>query len=314
MEILNVTPPNLEDLKFAHYNLIANYNERINFTSKLPFFVDVVSFMEYPTPSSNVVIIFYKFLKVISYPFRKAFSLFCLQPLIIFFIETHFRRKFLELSQTYTQLSTTLNTSKRYYQDYYSWLTNTANDCAKFTETLATWKSVWQFIGKIGGTILVLLNAKNIFELIMQINNQVPVSISSNTYGFVFRTVFYSTWFIVILLILSFFAKRKILFPKVDLIFFKEFEPPSPNIYHLEDNLFNLLNRKKKSEIPIDLFAVPSPFIVFLFFIVLTAWLTVPKHQSTDALFWAGILLAMSPTIVLLIWLVYDSWKNRKWK
>lgn len=316
MNNLEYALPDLEKLQSAHYELFKKYNAVINFASKQSFFIDAFEFIEFNRPESSIGKFIATTIRVIFYPFRKLFSIFCWKPLVIFFIESHFRDKSLELSLAYTQFATTLSTKKKYYIDYQNWLISASRDCNNLSNTLASWKTVVQFIGKVGASILVLLNAKNIFDLILRINEHTPVA-SGEMYesiGLVFQSIFSSLYILVPLFVSSFFTKRAILYPRIEFIFFKRLRTTSQNVYVVEDNLFNLLGRQKNSEIPIDLFVLSSPLAITLIFIAIAAWLTLPKSQLTNSGFWLGVLIVLSPIIIMNLWFIYDTWRTRKWK
>ncbi len=316
MNNLEYAAPDLEKLQSAHYDLFKKYNAVINFTSKQSFFIDAFAFIEFNRPESSIGKFIATIIGIIFYPFRKLLSIFCWKPLIIFFIESHFRDKSLELSLAYTQLATTLPTSKKYYQDYQNWLISASRDCNNLSNTLASWKTVGQFIGKVGASILVLLNTKNIFDLILRINEQIPVA-SGEMYegiGLVFQSIFYLLYILVPLFVISFFTKRAILYPRIEFVFFKSLPPLSQNIYVAEDDLFNLLGRQKKNEVPVDLFVISSPLVITLLFIAIAAWFTLPKSQLTNSGFWLGVLIVLVPIFGMNLWLIYDMWKTRKWK
>ena len=265
------------DVKRVHHKLMTEYVNIIDHTSKIPFSPKSRIF-----PHDNPFEIFSfdekletKLLSLFKF---KSYGFYGLRFFVKLFVESHIHRKLKELGNIYIQLSQTISTD----DEYQKWLMKTEEGTIKFANTLTSIQSIRGlasvFLPWISGVTIVILGSINIqqfFKLILPISNQVLIIglvilislIYFNLFilgSFIYkRNLFYKSGGFYIELVISLLNLLPIKKEKIQLK--NSFE----NIYQIEDELFEILSKRKTREKPIDVIAFSLQFFIFGFWSIL---------------------------------------------
>ena len=309
METKNNVPA-LDELKKAHYRLFQQYYDVLNKASELPFFIVIPDSISHLETNSKISRLLIQILgRLYSLGDKVLFRFLRWKPLVNFFLEIHIRNKSIEISKIYRQLAATLDRQKTQNQDFSLWLTTISEETQRLGETLSSNKNIKEFVAKLGGALLtfifVIFEADNIHEIIKQIFSQDLSIASFVTIDFIstsFRAFFYTSILLTGIIWASFSGKRYLLYSRTD----------EEHVYKTESIIFELLNRQKKNEVPIDLYFRPLPILVIAIFVVLSIFISFPVDQRNTKEFWLTFLLILGVIIFPSVASVVDEWKHRK--
>lgn len=231
---------NIDDLENVHQRLIAEYINIIEETSELPFFIDIPSmpFLGEIFPSKPK-----KAKETLKLPPPKRSSRpWVLKPLVKFFIESHIKGKLDQLRALYTLLELTMKSSKM--TDKYTWLTEAAEECKKFADILQFSQRIRWLIEIIWplGIGLLLINVRDYSTALSRIA--------------IILIAFVLYAYLSILLAFS-YKRNRFLYGSIRPIEHDWYSVPEEfkaNVYQIEDELFQLLGKKKNREFPVDIF------------------------------------------------------------
>lgn len=306
-------------LQIAHFELMKQYAEVLQKTSSLPFFINISHLRNIKIIKSKTSVLLYLYTVLSS--FVKYLVKFLVWKLVVtLFIEAHIRSKLKEISKIYIQNLQTVNPKAKGSKVYIQWLNQSIDSCELFSSTMSSWVGVkewmvWIF-NIIIGLILAWVGLDNIFQAIIRISMENSTTsfliivagaiLIFIIYGFIFYTA----------ISYSFFVKRVLLFPNIDLKRRADYRfLPSKNTYKLEDNLFKLIQVKKKKEFPIDLFVLfltscVLPILALLFIFISTA------NQFSELNAWnvliSFIIFAIIPLGIGISYI--NEWKKREWR
>lgn len=286
---------NLADLKKAHIELMQAYVDVINQVSKLQFFVTMyfVAPLEWSKllitfrPKHAKLAIFYDIFIKFMMIFLKLIKI----PTMCFFIkllvESHIKGKLKQLGDSYVQFEQTIEVDEPKGIVFYDWLKQTEEGTKKFANTLPTLQSIRgfliAFLPWFTSLLIAILSADNIQKALGKL-------VQSSTQAFTFEllitiTILYFFLFFTI----AFMFKRNLFYTISDSLFFifindlvdvfkssKLFkhsekrwhyfpfnERSYKNIYKLEDELFDMLGKRKNQELPIDYIILSIIYFVY---------------------------------------------------
>lgn len=231
---------NIDDLEKVHQRLIAEYINIIEETSELPFFIDIPSspLLEEISPSKPKRA--KETLKLP--PPKKSSRPWVLKPLVKFFVESHIKGKLDQLRASYTLLALNKKSSKM--TDKYTWLTEAAEECEKFADILQFSQRIRWLIEIIWplGIGLLLINVRDYSTALSRI---AIILIAFVVYPYL--SIF-----------LAFSYKRNRFLHgsirPIEHFWYSVPEEFSANVYQIEDELFQLLGKKKNREFPVNIF------------------------------------------------------------
>lgn len=298
--------PLIAELQLKHEVLLRSYAQALVNCSRLTFFVSS-SEIEPPFIPEPLRPLF--FLTARWMPIR----LLTLRPLVKFYIELHVRAKLKELQEIYTQARFLLPQDAPERENYLQWLAKAKTDCENLLATLSIGKLFLDYLKyfslAISALILASAGASSISELIIK-------------YFFKGETTTIETF--LILLTLGFGAV--LIFPLLGLVFIKGFTAKraiflniqvagadQKNIYILENDLFDLIKRHKKKEVPVDYSVKTFLFLLYavvLFFVGFdeSAALEFPA-RFVMMFFFLGI--TVSPAALGFYFDVFRPWQRR---
>ena len=259
------------DIKRVHYKLMTEYVNIIDHTSNISFLPRARAFPR-DNPFDNSFFYkklehFIKFLNKMNYGFNG------LRFLVKLFVESHIHGKHKQLGNLYTQLSQTISTE----DEYQKWLIKTEEGNIKFANTLTSIQSIRGlasvFLPWISGVTLAILGSTNfqqIFKLILPISNQALIIGSILLISLIYFDLF----------ILGSFMYKRNLFCKSENFLFEllsflpmekekvQLKNSIENVYQIEDELFEILSKRKTREKPIDMITFSFPFFIFGFWFI----------------------------------------------
>lgn len=310
--------PSFTALKDKHQQLMQSYYQILALASTQPFLIDIFALLKRKefSPSKEKIL---RVLIFVLTPVKFIFRLFCWKPLVDLFVELHMKNKAKEIRDIYIQLSQTINDDRKYYKKYKNWLITSASELELYSTSLASQKTIKELLTKFWTAILaiivVILRVDNIFQALVNLVRFTPISSEYATFmASFFRISLNATMILMPLLVLSFWTKRALLHPAINIVFLGDFVISERNVYQKENEIFSLLHRDKIPEFPVDFFAFISPFLVFVVFVPILAWMEFSRNQILTSGFWIGILIVLASMVVLPIWNVISYWKLRKWK
>lgn len=308
----------LSELQDTHLELMNEYVNLLSEISLLPFFIDTSSIKHKGQRKNKLFNTFIgKVLFLFSRPIIYLTKFITWRPIVSYFVEDHIRTKLLEISKIYLQLAQNLDPKLPKEKAKIEWLLNTSKSSEAFANSLFSW-------GKLQGNILWIANliislilayyGKDfLIQLLFQsLNNLLQFFILIVSFLILFATY---SFFINLAIILSFEAKRTLFAPNIeDKYFLSPENEKIINTYKTEDNLFRLVERKKKLEYPLDI-ALPLFFYSVLPMLLFLLALTVVLLQKQPSLVEVVISYFVSaiPFIVFAFPHVQE-WKNREWR
>lgn len=311
---------NFKELQNIHRELMAQYVDILNRASMLPFFVDIFSMRQIKQDKSRQKSFWFNLYKIILYPFQFIVIFLTWRPLVRLFIEDHLHSKLKEISSSYIRLIQTVDSDKKSDFNKIEWLKKSSENCDAFASTIFSWTSlkgslIW-LSNIIIGLILAYVGFDNIFQLAVKFNWSQSIvslflSIASlliilTTYGFLIFAV----------AIVSFYAKRVLLFPNADLRPSSKYTIlPAANIYKIENDLFVIIGRKKSAEFPVDIFITLIVTCIFPIFFFLITYIFVISNSPVTAN--GGIVLSFLFFASIPIFAGFQhiqDWKKREWR
>jgi hypothetical protein len=276
-----------DELKQVHNALICKYVEAINQVSRLPFFVPRENGRG-KTP-------------------RKLKKSLTLGYPVKLFVASHIKGKLSELSKAYFYKAQTVPDEIPAAGDFRSWLKETSDTCERMAGTLSSWQSfrgVLSGVWPVGiGLLTAWLGVSNPYELII---NFFKLPLGSGNFLRIVALI------LVIIVTISFAGsfilapftyKREMFMPglNADEQPLQPGQPKTsaPNVYQLEDWIFNRVNTGKKREFPYDqLFLI----LIVLYFALFTPfyWLFL-FHKTAPWYIWlTGVSTALPIFIVMV--------------
>lgn len=238
----------LDDLKRAHHTLMVEYVNILNYVSKLPFSVD--SFQERVAFSQENAHTKKSQIKAGKLSSRERYGL---RFLIRLFVESHIKEKLSLLEASYVQLAQAFETAidEPSNTKYQIWLKQAEEASAKFANSLSSWHSIRGLVSALWPVVVGFLVAKlgvnDIYQAILEVELP-PI-------GTLVVVLFFVVPYFLIFIHSAFTYKRK--------LFWGQPQETAKNVYQIEDRLFNLLEKGKTHEFPIDIVTFPIlPFIL----------------------------------------------------
>lgn len=220
--------PNLAKLKEKHSDLMQSYVIVIAGVNKLSYFVntyEVYKSKRRPAVGRFLVYLINKF---------SIYRLASVKTIVKLLVETHIVKKLQELENIYIQLDVALPLKKKKRSEYSKWLKIARDECRELSKTL-------HFTETIKGFALSVIN-------FLTVTGAIAIAVKP------FSTPSGLGWGAIILMFVSIFFSSFVdnSFQTKRDIFLGPKENGEGGIYSLENELFDLLNRRKDTEFPID--------------------------------------------------------------
>lgn len=308
----------LNEIQDAHLELMNDYINLLRKVSLLPFFIDISSIRHKGETKRKIFNGFVgKVLSLFSKSIIYLTKFITWRPIVSFFVEDHIRTKLLDISKIYLQLAQNIDQRIPKEKLKFEWLLSASKSSEMFANSLFSWGklqgSILWIVNLFIGLILAYYGKDFLIQLLFQsLNAPLQFFLLIVTFLIFFATYgFFINW----AAISSFEAKRTLFAPNIE---DKYFLPPENekiiNTYKTEDDLFRLVERRKKIEYPLDI-ALPLFFYSVLPMLLFLLALTVVLLQKQPSLVEVVISYFISaiPFIVLAFPHIQE-WKNREWR
>lgn len=288
----------LDELRKTHYTLIKEYVNILNRASKLPFFYFFERGLEREIRIFFIII--------------KTKSILRITFLVRPFVESHIKGKLNELRVSYVHLSQSLKIDEASTSEYRIWLMQAEEELTEFANTLSPWgdmrrlSSILVFLSPwITGVLLVIFGGGSIFEVIIKIFKNI------NLLLYLLLLIAYPS-----LIIFPSFSYKRILFGG-DIVEMEitEKDRTVTNIYEIEDRIFDLLEKEKIREIPIDIVSFILSYIILTLIVIIVVFFyldKIPVPSIIIALF--GYMFIFTSYIIYLIFKKVSDIRERKWR
>lgn len=288
----------LDELRKTHYTLIKEYVNILNRASKLPFFYFFERGLEREIRIFFIII--------------KTKSILRITFLVRPFVESHIKCKLNELRVSYVHLSQSLKIDEASTSEYRIWLMQAEEELTEFANTLSPWgdlrrlSSILVFLSPwIAGVLLVIFGGGSIFEVIIKIFKNI------NLLLYLLLLIAYPS-----LIIFPSFSYKRILFGG-DIVEMEitEKDRTVTNVYEIEDRIFDLLEKEKIREIPIDIVSFILSYIIMTLIVIIVVFFyldRIPVPSIIIALF--GYMLIFTSYIIYLIFKKVSDIRERKWR
>lgn len=288
----------LDELRKTHYTLIKEYVNILNRASKLPFFYFFERGLEREIRIFFIII--------------KTKSILRITFLVRPFVESHIKGKLNELRVSYVHLSQSLKIDEASTSEYRIWLMQAEEELTEFANTLSPWgdlrrlSSILVFLSPwIAGVLLVIFGGGSIFEVIIKIFKNI------NLLLYLLLLIAYPS-----LIIFPSFSYKRILFGG-DIVEMEitEKDRTVTNVYEIEDRIFDLLEKEKIREIPIDIVSFILSYIILTLIVIIVVFFyldRIPVPSIIIALF--GYMLIFTSYIIYLIFKKVSDIRERKWR
>lgn len=288
----------LDELRKTHYTLIKEYVNILNRASKLPFFYFFERGLEREIRIFFIII--------------KTKSILRITFLVRPFVESHIKCKLNELRVSYVHLSQSLKIDEASTSEYRIWLMQAEEELTEFANTLSPWgdlrrlSSILVFLSPwIAGVLLVIFGGGSIFEVIIKIFKNI------NLLLYLLLLIAYPS-----LIIFPSFSYKRILFGG-DIVEMEitEKDRTVTNVYEIEDRIFDLLEKEKIREIPIDIVSFILSYIILTLIVIIVVFFyldRIPVPSIIIALF--GYMLIFTSYIIYLIFKKVSDIRERKWR
>ena len=168
---------NFEELKRTHIELMTEYVNLINQTTKFPFFLDIYSIKSseilekyVKTPKQKAII---KNIEYIFDLYIYSYRLSTLRYFVKLFIESHIKGKLNLIGNSYILLAQTIIVDEQSANEYQNWLKQAEEGTRKFANTLSSFQSISGFIKVswplIVGLLVANFGVDNIYQAIIKI-------------------------------------------------------------------------------------------------------------------------------------------------
>lgn len=308
----------LIELQEAHLDLMEEYLSLLKKVSYLKPFIHTSSIIQHGERKHTK----YKFLikiydALIVSPLKGILKFFTWKIIVKYFIEDHIKSKIIELSKIYMQELQRLNPNESKDKLKIEWLNEVIKSCEVFSSTLFSWgrlqKTIFWSLNIIATLIIAYYGKEFLIDVLRQsINNPLYFLVA-----IIFTIVILSIYgfFINIVIIMSFGAKRILFTPNIETEYFSEPKDTRIiNIYKTEDNLFNLLGHNKTPEFPIDI-AIPFLFYnLFPMLLILLPIILILKQVNANLIEIVISLFISSLPFLLTSPSYINDWKKREWK
>ncbi len=288
----------LDELRKTHYTLIKEYVNILNRASKLPFFYFFESGLERKVRILFIII--------------KTKSILRITFLVRPFVESHIKGKLNELRVSYVHLSQSLKIDEASTSEYRIWLKQAEGELTEFANTLSPWGDLRRLISIlvflspwITGVLLVIFGGGSIFEVIIKIFKNI------NLLLYLLLLIAYPS-----LIIFPSFSYKRILFGG-DIVEMEitEKDRTVTNIYEIEDRIFDLLEKEKIRELPIDIISFILSYIILTLIVIIVVFFylyRIPVPSIVIALF--GYMLIFTSYIIYLIFKKVSDIRRRRWR
>lgn len=287
----------IDAIKSVHAELMVEYVKLINQASELPFLVRMNIFPlkealtgVVRTPRINMIFEFFNkdYIKVLM---SGILNYVTLGFLVRLFVESHIKGQLNRLADTYVQLAQTISTDELSYNSDQNWLKHAEERTKKFANTLLSFRRISGLIGTflpwVSSILIAVLGVTAIQQAVARI---VPNSILILFFGLLLCIL---AVYLYALVMFAFIYKRNLFYLRSDSFisyfvreFFESFESfkseeiPQQrehgyNVYETENNLFNLLGKKKILELPIDCIVAS----IFLFVLVIISAILINSQE-----------------------------------
>lgn len=288
----------LDELRKTHYTLIKEYVNILNRASKLPFFYFFERGLEREIRIFFIII--------------KTKSILRITFLVRPFVESHIKGKLNELRVSYVHLSQSLKIDDASTSEYRIWLKQAEEELTEFANTLSPWgdlrrlSSILVFLSPwITGVLLVIFGGGSIFEVIIKIFKNINLLLC------LLLLIAYPS-----LIIFPSFSYKRILFGG-DIVEMEitEKDRTVTNIYEIEDRIFDLLEKEKIREIPIDIVSFILSYIILTLIVIIVVFFylyRIPVPSIVIALF--GYMSIFTSYIIYLIFKRVSDIRRRRWR
>ncbi len=288
----------LDELRKTHYTLIKEYVNILNRASKLPFFYFFERGLEREIRIFFIII--------------KTKSILRITFLVRPFVESHIKCKLNELRVSYVHLSQSLKIDEASTSEYRIWLKQAEEELTEFANTLSPWgdmrrlSSILVFLSPwITGVLLVIFGGGSIFEVIIKIFKNI------NLLLYLLLLLAYPS-----IIIFPSFSYKRILFGG-DIVEMEitEKDRTVTNIYEIEDRIFDLLEKEKIREIPIDIVSFILSYIILTLIVIIVVFFyldRIPVPSIVIALF--GYMFIFTSYIIYLIFKKVSDIRRRRWR
>ena len=266
LDLPAIVIPELDQLEKAHYDLLSEYVHVIGNSSRQPFFMS-------PIQKFHLLNKWNLIRRLISLIFWSAnpLRLITLRPLVTFLIQTHIRSKLGELEVAYVQMKYAITNDAKNKYEIQTWLDQAKSDCSQLKETISSGKIIGDTIKTIFisliGLLLAFFGVSNIYDLIVKFSSTNIIV----QYFWMILAIFLLLLSLVIygaVIIRNTFDAKRSIFLSIGK------ENDKRTIYSLENNLFDLLDRRKSPEFALDYLTMAiniifaSGFFIFLSYMI----------------------------------------------
>jgi hypothetical protein len=290
----------LEEIKKAHHELMVGYVDVLSKASKFHFFAEnptavvkifekILYFLFYIEERKMYAQkriwedekfdkngLFERFLICLLLPLRLYLRLFTLKFLVVHFVESHIKTQLISLRDSYICLEQTFEPDEPRSAKYREWLEKSEKALAKFADILTPWQSTRGLASALWPLVIsflvvkvstIKLSAVHIFHFINELHPFPFVFL-------LFTTMLILAIYFCIFIDSAFKCKRDLFLhglSPISLLEIPRKKEPSKNIYKLENKLFDLLEKRKNREFPVEIatFAFFISFFAIFFIIIL---------------------------------------------
>jgi hypothetical protein len=228
----------------AHRALMDQYIRIISETTKMPFFVPP----ELPGGGASAR----GFDRLTNQAFRQVFRIFVLRFLVIGYVDSHIKRKLNELSAAYVQLRQASKPESDQV-GFNQWLKETEEECKALSGSLPSWQRVRSILNVFFPVVIGLAVADaakdDLYQVVVDLDRE---SLETVGLALVFPVVYFASF------MHAAFSKKRSLWlieeepRKVGQRLFLRSKTYKTNVYAVEDQLFEALDRGKRKEFPTD--------------------------------------------------------------
>lgn len=292
---------NFDAIKSAHAELLVEYDKLIDQASKLPFLVLMNSFplkealtrIERTQRIDKIIDKIFEFFNKdhIKTLMSWMLNFKTLGSLVRLFVESHIKGQLNRLADSYVRLAQTMSTDELSYNSDQNWLKEAEEGTRKYANTLSSFRRIRGLIGPLLWLVSSFLTAAWGVTAIQQaVAKGVQNPILILFFGFFLCILaVYLNMFVTF----AFICKRN-LFSRSDnyndifnfvIEFIESFKSKVirqqrehvNNVYQTEDKLFNLLEKKKILEFPID--CILGSILLFVLDIIIAIWMYIEEIE-----------------------------------
>lgn len=253
----SVDLPELYRLKTAHSELLQAYVESLAAVSRLSF---LVGMDEVKPPKEGLIS---RIFRILFWGRFSPFRVLVWRPVIKLYVERHIYKKLQELKVIYTQSIFLVKPLSHTNEDYKGWFEKAKGECEELQRTVMSRNIFWEvfryFVFILAGLSVTTWGATNLYDLLIKVMSSPTLPQSIVVLGkFVVFTIF--AFPLILTFIDAAFTAKRAIFLNI-----RQIELNS--VYDVENRLFNLLNRGKSREFPIDYSVAAFFYLVLIGFL-----------------------------------------------